>query len=215
MNTETSYSPTVGKLFEALSKAQAKIEIAIKDKENPYFKSMYADLSSIWNVCRVPLSENGLAIVQTIEGTRSESFLVTYLGHSSGEFIKSRLPLMIDKPTPQGMGSAITYARRYALSAIVGVCTDDEDDDGNKAEQSVKEPQKSPYDLEKKKSRDDNFENFAKVYSEENPEIIIEYLNKYAKHYKKNSLIVLAEYADEEKFKKDFMKWKTKEYPSA
>lgn len=138
-NQEKMQSENVGKLFEALSKAQGKIESALKDKKNPFYKSNYADLASVWEACRGPLSENGLCVVQTTAGTKTDPFLITHLGHASGEWIKSHLPLMLVKSDPQGMGSALTYARRYALSAIVGVCQ--EDDDGNRACRSEKPKQ--------------------------------------------------------------------------
>ena len=149
-DNEKMQSDTVGKLFEALSKAQGKIESAIKDKKNPFFKSSYADLASVWDACRVPLAENGLSVVQTTQGTKSDTYLVTYLGHSSGEWIKSFLPLMLVKQDPQGQGSAITYARRYALSAIVGICQ--EDDDGNRAVRAVEKQRIEEQKQEAKKA---------------------------------------------------------------
>lgn len=125
-------SQTIGKLIEALSKAQGVMEEAKKDSKNPYFKSAYADLGSMWNACRKPLSDNGLAIVQTVDQIEGKPCLVTLLGHTSGEWIKSILPLPIAKMDPQAIGSAITYCRRYALGAIVGISAT-EDDDGEKA----------------------------------------------------------------------------------
>lgn len=146
MNLETLHSPELGLLFEALAKAQGKIVNALKDKKNPFFKSSYADLASIWDACREPLSNNGLAVVQTIEGSKEDIILNTWIGHSSGQWMKSKMPLTVipeqrkDKNgnviasvvTPQAIGSSITYARRYALSALVGICAD-QDDDGEKA----------------------------------------------------------------------------------
>lgn len=131
MNNENMMSPEINELMAALSKVQAILTNAVKDKENPFYKSSYADLTSIWDCCREPLSANGLAIVQTIEGAKDAMFLITILGHASGQWIKSKLPLILTKLDAQGVGSAISYARRYALSSIVGVCT--EDDDGEKA----------------------------------------------------------------------------------
>lgn len=125
---KTSHSEQIGDLMAALAKAQGKITSAIKDKKNPFFKSSYADLAGVWEVCRDPLSANNLAVIQTIEGSKQEMFLVTWLGHSSNQWIKSKIPLFVMKPDPQALGSAITYARRYALSAMVGVCADDDDD---------------------------------------------------------------------------------------
>lgn len=125
-------SETIGKLAEALSKAQGKIIGAVKDSENPFFRSHYADLASVWDACRQPLSENGLAVVQTIlSGSEQSSYLETTLVHSSGEFISGAQPMKPVKDDPQGWGSCITYYRRYGLAAIVGIAQID--DDGNVA----------------------------------------------------------------------------------
>jgi hypothetical protein len=120
-------SETIGALAAALSKAQAGITGALKDSANPFFKSKYADLASCWDACRRQLTENGLAVVQTIRTENDESLLVTTLAHSSGEWIRSELPIRAKDASPQAQGSAITYARRYALAAIVGLAQIDDD----------------------------------------------------------------------------------------
>lgn len=130
--TATEHTAALNELLAALAKAQGQISSAKKDKKNPFFKSSYADLSSVWEACREPLASNGLSVIQTVEGSKTEMFLVTWLGHSSGQWIKSKLPMLLQKFDPQSQGSAITYARRYALSAMVGICAD-EDDDGERA----------------------------------------------------------------------------------
>ena len=117
-------SEQINELATALSKAQGCIKPAIKDSTNPFFKSQYADLASVWEACRKPLAENGLSVVQTIDGNDK---LETTLLHSSGQFISSTLPFVAKDQTSQSIGSAITYARRYALSAMVGICPDDDD----------------------------------------------------------------------------------------
>lgn len=124
-------SESLGKLADALAKAQGQIRGAIKDSENPFFKSSYADLAAVWDACREPLSKNGLSIIQTTDMQNNEVLLVTTLVHSSGEFIRGVYPIRPVKPDPQSMGSAVTYARRYALQAMVGIAP--EDDDGNAA----------------------------------------------------------------------------------
>lgn len=132
-------SQEVGALLEALSKAQGVMAGAKQDSKNPFFKSDYADLTSVWAACRKPLSDNGLSIVQTIEAVSEKMFLVTLLGHSSGQWIKSYLPLTIKEiGKAQEVGSAITYARRYALAAMVCVCPAGEDDDGEAAREAEK-----------------------------------------------------------------------------
>jgi hypothetical protein len=127
----TEQSEQINELAGALAKAQGKITGALKDSSNPFFKSRYADLASVWDACRGPLSDNGLAVVQLTEADDSGVYVATTLAHSSGQWMRSRLRLTPKDGTPQGMGSAITYGRRYALAAIVGVAQ--VDDDGNAA----------------------------------------------------------------------------------
>ncbi len=130
-------SEQVNELFAALSKAQAVIQPALKDKANPFFKSKYCDLASVWNACREPLTNNGLCVMQTVVKNESGMVLITTLGHSSGQYIKSEMPLLIVKQDPQSLGSALTYSRRQSLAAIVGVAPDD-DDDGERAQQGFR-----------------------------------------------------------------------------
>src|SRR3990167_1868809 len=132
--TIATQSEHVGKLAEALSKAQSSMTEAKEDSKNPFFKSNYADLTSIWRACKDSLSTNGLAISQVTGFMEGQLFLVTTLIHSSGEWMKGYYPLYLAKQDPQAVGSAITYARRYALAAIVGVCKEGEDDDAENAQ---------------------------------------------------------------------------------
>lgn len=120
---------SIAELAKALVAVQHTIPHAKKDSTNPHFKSKYADLASIWDAVRDALHMNGLAVIQTIEVHEKtlEPVLVTQLLHVSGEFVTSHCPIIMEKKTPQAMGSAITYARRYALAAIIGVVADDDD----------------------------------------------------------------------------------------
>jgi len=129
-----SQSEIINELAAALSKAQGEMQAAIKDKVNPFFKSSYADLGSVWDAARPVLSKYGLCIMQTTEMTAdgSKIVMVTTLAHTSGQWMKSYLPLNPSKNDSQGVGAALTYLRRYSLSAIVGVVCD-EDDDGETA----------------------------------------------------------------------------------
>lgn len=126
-------SETIGELTEALSKVQGKLSHAKKDSANPFFKSKYADLESVWDACRDLLAANGLSIMQFpgeyIDGTMS---MTTMLAHSSGEWIGQEMSMPIVKPDPHGIASAITYMRRLSVAAVIGVVPGD-DDDGNAA----------------------------------------------------------------------------------
>lgn len=120
-------SETIGALAAALSKAQADITGALKDSSNPFFKSKYADLASCWDACRKQLAANGLSVIQTTQMTEQGLMLVTTLAHASGEWIAGQMPVLTKDASPQGQGSGITYARRYALAAIVGLAQVDDD----------------------------------------------------------------------------------------
>lgn len=131
--TETT---TTGKLAEALAKAQAKLSNVQRDRENPFFKSKYATLGAILEAVRGPLSENGIAVVQS-PSTRLEdgtlfAAITTTLMHASGESVSSTLEAPVSKDDVQGVGSALTYLRRYSLQSMTGVAAD-EDDDGHAA----------------------------------------------------------------------------------
>jgi len=132
--TIPTQSESIGKLAEALAKAQSTMVEAKEDSKNPFFKSNYADLTSIWRACKESLTTQGLSISQVTGFVDGQVFLVTTLLHSSGEWMKGFYPLYLGKQDPQAVGSAITYARRYALAAIVGVCKEGEDDDAEKAQ---------------------------------------------------------------------------------
>jgi hypothetical protein len=131
----TGQSESIGELAKALAKAQGQMKPAPKGKENPFFKSSYADLTCCWETARKALADNGLAVVQSTEFDGDGAFLVTLLVHSSGEWVRGRYPVRPAKPDPQSVGSAFTYARRYALCAMVGITAEDEDDDGHAATQ--------------------------------------------------------------------------------
>lgn len=124
----------IAELATALCAAQAEMRPAPKDSVNPHFKSRYADLASLWDTIREPLTKNGLSVVQTFNPDHNdgELMLTTILMHKSGQSIQSTMRMPLPKRDPQGLGSATSYARRYALSAMVGATSDD-DDDGNAA----------------------------------------------------------------------------------
>ena len=128
-------SESVKSLAAALNKAQALLKPAVKDRDNPFFKSTYATLQSVWEAAAPVMAANGLSITQTFSippQDCGEVIIETTLMHDSGEWVSSQLALRPIKNDPQAFGSAITYGRRYSLAAILGIVTDD-DDDGNDA----------------------------------------------------------------------------------
>lgn len=123
-------SETVGELAKALSHVQSSLRPAIKDSNNPFFKSKYADLNSVWDSCRELLAANELSVTQLPSGDDESVIVTTMLMHSSGEWVSSAVRARPKASDPQAIGSAITYLRRYGLAAVVGIVAD-EDDDGN------------------------------------------------------------------------------------
>lgn len=128
-----THSPSLGKIAEALSKAQASMKPAVFNRTNPHYKSKYADLTSVFDACRKPLGDNSIAVVQTTVPSSDGVTLKTMLIHSSGEWVSSELYLKPKDMSPQSVGSALTYARRYGISSLVGISSD-EDDDSNAAQ---------------------------------------------------------------------------------
>lgn len=131
--SETTISTAQKAFYAAMAKAQAKIEGAAKDKTNPGYKSKYADLASVWDACREPLTSNGIAVLQFPDYDPESKcvLLETIITHTDGYDKSFRLSVPVSKIDAQGIGSAITYARRYALMAAAGIAP--EDDDGNAA----------------------------------------------------------------------------------
>jgi hypothetical protein len=146
-------STSIASLAASLAKAQATIVGAVKDSDNPFYHSKYADLATVWEACRAALTANGLAIIQTPRTTFStapeiETFtarsgetrsrvkvattveLTTLLVHASGEWASGTVAAMCANADPQSIGSAITYLRRYGLAALVGIAQVDDDGEG-------------------------------------------------------------------------------------
>lgn len=135
-----SQSESIANLAKALSIVQGKLTYAVKDSANLFFKSKYADLESVWDACRTLLADNGLCVIQ-MPGNYFEGrmWLVTKLCHASGEWIDQEMSFPVGKPDNQGVVkvdahscmAAITYMRRGALAAFLGIVQ--ADDDGNTA----------------------------------------------------------------------------------
>jgi len=138
-------SDSINELATALAKAQGEMTHAAKDaevkvslKSGGAYTSKFATLASVFDAVRKPFAANGLAISQLATASSECATVTTILMHSSGQWIEVETKMPIEKPGPHGVGSAISFARRYALGAICGIATDD-DDDGNGAQGSTKE----------------------------------------------------------------------------
>ena len=133
----------------ALAKAQANMGKALKQANNPHFRSKYADLGNVMDACLPALNEAGIALIQPTGEDEHGRYVETILIHGeSGEILTCRVPLIVSKNDMQGYGSAVTYARRYGLMAMAGIAP--EDDDGHaaskappKQEQRQQKPQET------------------------------------------------------------------------
>lgn len=137
--TEAETAPTVGgttehaTLAEALLAAQKEMPAVEPDAVNPHFGSSFVSLGRLISKVRPVLNRHGIAVVQMpAQDEAGKPTLITRLVHTSGEDMESTMPLMLGKPDPQALGSALTYAKRYALAAALAIA-DQDDDDGNSA----------------------------------------------------------------------------------
>lgn len=151
-------SESITKITQALLKVQKQIKFAVIDTDNAYYKSRYASLGSVVDACKEALNSNGIVFIQGASSNKDLPKMVcvtTRLLHESGEYIEDTIGVPYVQDTPQAYGSSLTYARRYALSALLGIVSD-EDDDGNVGSglepKTPQKPQaKKPTKIEKQK----------------------------------------------------------------
>ena len=140
-------SDSIAALSMALAKAQGELENANKNANNPHFKSRYADLAELLNTVRPVLSKHGLAVIQMPSFDSGVASVETLLTHSSGEYVSSTCSAPVTKQDAQGVGSAITYLRRYSLAAFCGIAQEDDDANssvGHKPTPPQAKPQAKP-----------------------------------------------------------------------
>lgn len=121
------HSATLTKIAPALHAAQAALRGALKDSNNPHFKSKFANLESVWDAVRAPLRDSGISVIQAPVFDNGEACLSTVLLHTSGEYVSGVYPLRPVKQDPQGFIAALTYARRSNLASMLGVIQVDDD----------------------------------------------------------------------------------------
>jgi hypothetical protein len=141
-------SSSIAAIAEALAKFQAEVPAVTKDAKANYGK--YATLQNVIETIKKPLSDQGLSYSQFPD---QEGF-TTIIMHKSGEWIKCTAKLYMDKQTAQGQGSAITYMRRYALSAALGIAADDDDDGAEASKPTASKPAPAPAKTAPKKAVD-------------------------------------------------------------
>ena len=207
---EKKHSDEIKDLVAALSKAQGVMKPAIFNKVNPHFKSRYADFSSCMDACRIPLSSNGLAVIQSCETIDTKLMLVTTLAHISGQWMSSEFPIITSKMDSQGIGSAMTYAKRYSLCGMIGIVADEEgDDDGEAAVGRPKKEQKHqevPVEDEPKW-----ISKYLDKFHLDDQLTAMQYLNNVKDHFKWTVVNTIQELLkDEKKMHEKFQSWKSK-----
>ncbi len=140
-------SESIASLAMALSKFQGEVTNPKNTASNLFFNSKYSPLNEVINMIRPILAKHGLSVLQSPSGDGQNIIITTLLMHSSGEWIEAEpLVLKADKVTAQGAGSAITYGRRYALSAILGIASEEDDDGNHSSENKNESKQPQPVD---------------------------------------------------------------------
>ena len=172
-------------LYSALVKCQTQIKVALKDSKNPHFKSSYADLTSVMLACKDALAANELAVLQLSRIHESGTpVLVTRIIHSSGEHVEGEFPLVCKDPNdPQKLGSVVTYARRYALAAALGITADDDDGQaaaGHTALPSVAKPVSAPVTA---KAPSNSMTDLFAAHRLEYPKAVEDYIGKPIKEW--------------------------------
>jgi hypothetical protein len=146
-------SVELGELAAALSKMQGEVGNVAKTSDNPFFKSKYADLASVWDAIREPLASNGLSLVQLpVPAPSGMVGLHSRIMHKSGQYIGSTAYVPV-KNDAQGYGSGLTYLRRYMAQALTGVAPEDDDGNGTVQQQPQRQqPRPQPIDLEREQA---------------------------------------------------------------
>lgn len=133
VSPEANSSLEIKELAAALAKAQQEFDVASENKNNPYFKSAYADLMSVVQASRPALTKNGLSVMQIITDNDEGKWLITKLMHNSGEWVQSKVRIVPPKNDVQSISSTVTYMKRMCYVSLLGVVCGDEDDDGEAA----------------------------------------------------------------------------------
>ena len=158
-------SESIKHIAPALVAAQIEMTFAAKDSTNPHFKNTYAGLPAVIDAVKFALNNNSICFLQTAtESEDGKLHLVTRLLHSSGEWIEDTAVCPMPKQDPQGLGSAMTYLRRYSLASICGLYQ--EDDDGEAAKATKAKPKIDPTDIVKQIEETNSIDELRKVYTQ-------------------------------------------------
>ena len=146
----TQASEGLGKFAAAMAKAQGDMGSALKNAKNPHFRSTFADLASVVDAVRGPLSANGIAFVQMPTSDGNTVSVTTRLIHASGEWLQCTLSATPRKSDPQSVGSVVTYLKRYTLQAMCGIPSADDDGERSMARGEPERQQERPQAFDRK-----------------------------------------------------------------
>lgn len=202
-------SEQINEIAKSMCAAQGQMKPAQKDAINPHYKSKYSDISSVWEAMRIPLSSNLITVWQDVTTEEAKISVVTRLIHASGQWVEfGPLSIPLSKKDAHGIGSAISYAKRYALCAAVGVVSGDEDDDANEAVKKSNDHQmkEKPVEVISKHKVDD----FNKRYNLGSNNDYDKYINAIcSKCGKSKDEIINSAVQNEIGFAEAFGKWKS------
>lgn len=196
-------SQEIKELVSALAKAQRVMKPAVYNRINPHFKSRYADFASCMEACRVPLSDNGLAVIQSCETIEGKISLITMLAHVSGQWMKSEFPIIPSKMDSQAIGSAMTYAKRYSLCGMIGIVADEEGDDDGEAAMGRNKTE-SPKVLEANKQK------LKEILGEEDMQLINDYVQVVMKNFSWTENETISKFLLEKDLVQKYTAWKEK-----
>ena len=197
-------------ISKAVSIAQGEMNPASKTTVNPFFKSTFATLTQVWDAIRDPLSKNNLSIFQDVVTTPNGIAVSTRVCHASGQWIEfGPLEITLVKKDAQALGSATSYAKRYALCAAIGVVAD-EDDDGEKAMNRNSKKQQEEQKINEELEGSRMLESFCAQYPEEKVDDLEKFFAKLKEAWNKPLTYLIEKYRDHDKFMNDYSKWKAK-----
>jgi len=215
MNLFPETSVKIDIVLEKLMKAKQEIGTVKKDSKNPFHKSNYASLNAYIDASEEHLLNNGLILVQAGNGSFTEPMMVSTLIHpESGQWLKSYFPILNPKSDSQGLGASVTYMRRYSISTLLGLVS--EDDDGETAVGRGKYDQqnkskKSELIDSNKENENEYIQRFFKLFDKEDKHLAMEYLKIVKKHFDWSVIQTIKELlSDEKKLFEKFNIWKNK-----
>lgn len=213
MNEMINLLPEMTEKYDVLLKnvMAAKKEMGFsvkKDSANPFHKSKYASLGAHLDLCESILDKHGLILIQTINGSPEKPILIASLCHvESGQWIKSYLPLPNPKNDSQGLGSSITYMRRYSISSMLGLNAEDDDGEtssGRGKNKKVEAPESAPND-------DPQLQELLNMFQKDDRFLLIEYMDEVMKHFSwTKGQVIEAFLRDIPSLNKKFELWKNK-----